>query len=120
MLIHEFLLLSQANHSEKVAVVHGKERVTYASLSALSKEIAGWLVEQGLKPGERVAILTDNPVHYISSYFGVLQAGGIVVGLNTQTSERSLDTILLIATPLFYSYLDVLRNIVIMSLHMTV
>ena len=94
MLVHEFLLYSSAAYGNKVAIVHGKERVTYSTLMAFARQVTVWLLNRGLIIGDRVALLTDDPTHYISSYFGILQAGGIVVGLNTLTSERSLDTVL--------------------------
>ena len=94
MLVHDFLLHSSAVSGDKVAVVHGRERVTYAVLAGFARQVAAWLLGEGLRTGDRVAVLTDDPAHYISSYFGILQAGGIVVGLNTQTSERSLNTVL--------------------------
>ncbi len=95
MLIQDFLHQSANLYSDKVAIVHGKERVTYSTLMAFAHQVTTWLKERTLAVGARVAILTDNPTHYISSYFGILQAGGVVVGVNTQTSERSLETVLL-------------------------
>ena len=94
MLVQDYLIHSAAAYGEKIAVVHGKERVPYSRLLTCAGQVAARLTEQDLTPGDRVAILTDEPVHYIASYFGILQAGGIIVGLNTQTSERSLNTVL--------------------------
>jgi acyl-CoA synthetase (AMP-forming)/AMP-acid ligase II len=37
----------------------------------------------GLAPGERVALLVENSPEYVIAYYGVLQAGGVAVGLNT-------------------------------------
>src|SRR3989304_7995873 len=50
-----------------------------------------YLIDGGLRKGDRVAILMDNPSEYIKSYFGILMAGGIVVALNVQTSVRTLE-----------------------------
>ncbi len=93
MRVHDFLLHTEADFGDKVAIVHGKTRIKYSSLLGYSRHITAWLVGRNLAVGDRVAILTDDPTHYIASYFGILEAGGIVVGLNTQTSERSLDTV---------------------------
>jgi len=94
MLVHEFLHNSAAAYGGKIAVVHGSERMPYSALLTYAGQTAAWLNEQGLAAGDRAAILTDDPAHYIASYFGILQAGGVVVGLNTQTSERSLNSVL--------------------------
>lgn len=94
MFVHDYLNYAALTYGDKVAIVHGKERVTYSILLSNAHKITKWLTDENLQRGDRVAILTDDPTHYISVYFGILQAGGIVVGLNTQTSERSLDTVL--------------------------
>ena len=93
-LVHSFLQESTRTYPEKIALVQGSERVSYKELSRRSTLISQWLLKQGLQPGERVALLTDQACEYIAAYFGILMAGGIVVGLNTQTSEQSLRSVL--------------------------
>jgi acyl-CoA synthetase (AMP-forming)/AMP-acid ligase II len=117
MLVHNFLQNSAAKFGEKTVIVSAKSRLTYRELADQALLSASLLLNNGLKAGDRVAILTDNPFHYIASYFGVLQAGGVVVGLNTQTSERALDTVISDCQPafLFFSgrsrkYRDFLRT----------
>lgn len=102
MLVHDFLHNAVAISGEKTAVVSAKTRLTYRELADLALFSASLLLGYGLRAGDRVAILTDNPFHYIASYFGVLQAGGIVVGLNPQTSERALDTVINDCRPAFF------------------
>ena len=94
MLLHHFLQQSAARWPDKEAVVHGKERISYQQLAERSQAIGHWLLEQGLQQGERVGLLTDQAGDYIAGYFGILAAGGVVLGLNTQTSERALAGIL--------------------------
>ncbi len=75
------------------ALVSANHRVTYAELSEASLTLLS-PCRVGLKPGERVAVLTDIPFDYCVSYFGTLLAGGVFVGLNTQTSERTIENLL--------------------------
>ncbi|MDY0041584.1 MAG: AMP-binding protein [Desulforhabdus sp.] len=93
-LIQEFLERAAAAWPEKTAVVHDDERLSYGELRRRAGCIGQWLLDSGLEKGDRVALLTDQPDAYIASYFGILAAGGIVVGLNTQTSERALLSVL--------------------------
>ncbi len=94
-LVHSFLEESTRTYPEKIVLVQGSERVSYQELSRRSTQICQWLLQQGLQPGERVALLTDQACEYVAAYFGIMMAGGIVVGLNTQTSEQSLRSVLL-------------------------
>ena len=94
MLLHYFLQESAVRLPDKIAVVHGKERLNYEALAQRACHISQWLVSHGLQKGERVGLLTDQATDYIAAYFGVLAAGGVVLALNTQTSERALATVL--------------------------
>jgi len=94
MLVQDFLLYSCEKNPDAEAIVSGNYRVTYAELRQASLALAASLVNCGLKPGERVAVLTDVPFDYIVAYFGTMLAGGVFVGLNTQTSERTLKNLL--------------------------
>src|SRR5436190_512688 len=54
---------------------------TYAELDAMANKIARMLVEDfGLVPGNRVLLRAPNHPTYAACFFGVLKAGGIVVG----------------------------------------
>lgn len=94
MLVQNLLLNSARRYPDAEAVISGTQRVTYDEMNTSSSALARSLVDCGLVPGERVAVLTDIPSEYCISYFGVLLAGGVFVGLNTQTSERTVADLL--------------------------
>lgn len=90
MLICEYLKRAAHRFPAKTALVRGKDRYTYKQLCQAANSVANWLISRRCQPGFRAGILTDDPFEYVSLYFGIQQAGGIVVGLNIQTSEPSL------------------------------
>lgn len=53
--------------------------VSYAELLDRSQRIGAGLQEQGLSPGERVAIMLPTGIEFVASFFGTLLAGGIPV-----------------------------------------
>ena len=68
---------------EKTAVVQGEERVSYAELWRDARRHAGSLQDNGIEPGDRVAVLAPNVVDFVRAYYGVLAAGGVVVPVPT-------------------------------------
>lgn len=92
-LVHQFLCTSAERFPDKEAIVVSGGRTTYAQLVGQARAVACWLRDQGVRKGDRVGILTDGPEEYLSVYFGILMAGGTVVALNTQTSDRTLQFI---------------------------
>ncbi|WP_339136555.1 MAG: class I adenylate-forming enzyme family protein [Candidatus Electrothrix sp. GW3-4] len=93
-LIHSFLFQSARSYPEKTALVQGTERVSYRELARRAERVTQWLLRHNVQPGDRVAILTEQASEYAAAYFGILAAGGIVIGLNTQTSNHALSTVL--------------------------
>jgi acyl-CoA ligase (AMP-forming) (exosortase A-associated) len=67
----------------KEALVHGDERLTYADVSARVSSLASGLRGAGLQRGERVGIYLGPSLPQVLSIFGVSQAGGVFVPINT-------------------------------------
>jgi long-chain acyl-CoA synthetase len=65
--------------------------MSYGRLEKLSTTLAGALIELGIKPGDRVALLLPNCPQIILSFFGVWKAGGMVVPLNPLYIEHELE-----------------------------
>ena len=96
-MLQDYLYIAARQSPNKEAIIiPGKNRraYTYAEVLSASMATANWLCSKGPPTGFRGAVLTDDPFDYIASYFGIMIAGGIVVGLNTQTSDRTLKTVL--------------------------
>ena len=94
MLLTDYLKAAAEQWSEKTVLIHGNKDFTYSDLDKAAMGVAAGLQKIGVEPGFRGALLIDDPYEYIVSYFGILLAGGIVVGLNTQTSDASLAYVL--------------------------
>ncbi len=90
MLIYNYLLNSAEKYPENPVLLHAGRIVRYSRLAEASRSVASWLCSRRFEQGFRAAILTEDPFEYFAAYFAILMAGGIVVGLNSQTSRRSL------------------------------
>ena len=90
MQVHELLEKAAVEYPEKKAVWFNERWNTYNEINTAANKIAGYLVGIGIKRGDRIAILFENSFDYIASYFGILKAGAVVVGLNTETNTDSL------------------------------
>jgi long-chain acyl-CoA synthetase len=71
------------NVAVEVQRPEGLESHTYAELRRMAEAIGGWLVAQGMPPGERIAILADNHPRWVAAYLGIIAAGGSAVPLDT-------------------------------------
>src|SRR5262249_39444084 len=63
-------------------IVDGDLRMTYADFQARANQLGHALLSLGVKPGDRVCILSPNSHYFLESYYGVTQIGAILVPLN--------------------------------------
>jgi fatty-acyl-CoA synthase len=89
-----FLYRSVAIHPERVAVVHGARRYTYAGLGERVNRLASALRGHGLEPHDRVAALCPNIPALLELHHGVPAAGGVLVAINTRLSSPEIRFIL--------------------------
>src|SRR5215470_782788 len=76
--------------ANKVAMVNGDVRLTYAETWSRCRRLAGALTQFGVQPGERVAILAFNSHQYLEVYLAAPASGRVVVPLNTRHAEPEL------------------------------
>src|SRR6185437_2941766 len=89
-----FLDRAAAVFGDRLAVVDGDRRFTYAELADRSARLAGALAGLGFTPGDRVAVLSPNSHVLVEAHFGVNLAGAVLVALNTRLGPRELAAIL--------------------------
>ena len=64
------------------AVSFGGEEMTYARLNEEAGRIASALIENGIVPGDHVALCSLNCPEWLSFYFGIMKAGAVAVTLS--------------------------------------
>ncbi len=64
--------------------------LSYAELDRRSAAVAAWLQSEGVVPGERVAIMLPNVLHFPVIFFGALRAGATVVNVNPLYTPHEL------------------------------
>jgi len=104
-LIHHFLQNSAARFPDKTAVIHDTRRVSYNEVLQKAIKLASYLKATGVNKGDRIILIHENSDTYVSLYYGILMAGGIVVPLNPNTQPDGL-------LPLFA---DLLPTVIIAS-----
>jgi amino acid adenylation domain-containing protein len=80
--IHQLFERQVRNRPEGIALVDGKNRVTYRELNERANRLAWELVEMGIRPEDRVAVYLDRGVQMIVSVLAILKAGAAYVPLD--------------------------------------
>lgn len=67
-----------------------KEQYTYADLRELATRVAGFLASQGIRPGDRVMLVSANAPEWGMTYFGVLKAGATCIPCDPESSTAEI------------------------------
>jgi fatty-acyl-CoA synthase len=89
-----FLRYAEQQYPGKTAIVCADQRFTYAQFAERASRLAGVLREAGVQPGDRVAFLSLNCHRLLEAYYGVLEAGAVLLPLNFRLAPQELAYIL--------------------------
>jgi fatty-acyl-CoA synthase len=81
-------------YGKKVGIVDGDRRFTYAEFGERTQRLANALLDAGLEPGGRATFLSYNSYPLLEGYYGVLEAGGILLPINIRLSIDEIAYIL--------------------------
>ncbi|MFC9895354.1 long-chain fatty acid--CoA ligase [Nocardia sp. NPDC127579] len=74
------ILAEQAwRRPDHIALVEGDQRIGFAELWRQARSQAAALIDLGVRPGERVALLCPNTAEFPRAYYAILAAGAVVV-----------------------------------------
>ena len=92
--IHDVLALQARRQPDAVCLYEeGGATLSYAQLWRRVQDVAGWLEDQGVRPGHRVLMVGENSAAMIAALFGCGLAGAWPVGVNARLSAREIDNI---------------------------
>jgi len=74
----------------KVSFYFGEEQVTFHQLDQDVDRLAQGLLDLGLEPQARVAVILGNSTNLVRSYLGVIRAKGVVVPINPLFKSEEL------------------------------
>ncbi|MFH9548315.1 long-chain fatty acid--CoA ligase [Streptomyces sp. NPDC017435] len=84
----QFLVETAQRRPGSPALRLGEQVISYAELDDRSARAAALLRAEGVRPGDRVALMLPNVPEFVVLYYGILRAGGIVVPMNPLLKTR--------------------------------
>ena len=85
-----FLQRSAAVYPDQVAIIHGKQRTTYAQFYDRSRKLGSALAKAGIVKGDTVSVLLANTPAMLECHYGVPMTGGVLNTLNTRLDAPTI------------------------------
>ncbi len=89
-----FLPRAAEVYPERVAVIHGTTRRTWAETYERCRRLASALARRGIGPGDTVAVMAPNTPPMLEAHFGVPMAGAVLNALNVRLDAATIAFIL--------------------------
>jgi fatty-acyl-CoA synthase len=85
-----FIERSAYVYPDRIAVVHGARRSTWAQTYARSRRLASALARRGIGKGDTVAVMLPNIPAMYEAHFGVPMCGAVLNALNTRLDAEAI------------------------------
>jgi long-chain acyl-CoA synthetase len=89
-------MLKRAFHKwpDRIAYICGDDSISYKNLYMSASHISQQLRNNDVAPGDKVVLLYENSIDFFIAYFGIWQAGCIVVPLNVFLQENEVEKLI--------------------------
>jgi len=91
---YELIVFHAKKRKNKVALLVDDTTITYVELKERVDKLAAFLVDKGVKEGDKVALFLRNSPEFIYSIFAISKIGAILVPINTFLKDEELSYIL--------------------------
>jgi acyl-CoA synthetase (AMP-forming)/AMP-acid ligase II len=75
---------------DRVALISGDQKLTYAQLEEKANRLAHYLIDQGVKKDDKVGLYCRNRIEIVIAMLGIVKAGAILVNVNYRYVEGEL------------------------------
>ena len=79
---YDYLNDIAAQFGDELAITCGDKSITYRQLKQSADKCALHLIDSGMQKGDRVVLWAINTIEYVTTLYGILEAGGVAVLMN--------------------------------------
>ena len=91
----EVLQRTAARQPDKTAIITKEEELTFAALNQRVQALAGHLIADGIRQGDRVGVLLPNSTAIPLAYYSTQKIGAVTVILDARLKGKELEGVLL-------------------------
>ncbi|MBD2208746.1 amino acid adenylation domain-containing protein [Nostoc linckia FACHB-104] len=97
--IHQVFVEQVQKTPDATALVFANQSLTYTQLNQRANQLAHYLIQQGVKPGDAVGICLERSLEMITAVLGILKAGGAYLPIDPKYPQERLSWMLTDAKP---------------------
>jgi fatty-acyl-CoA synthase len=82
LVIGDIVRLNARKYPQKAAIIMGEKYLSYSQLNNLANQLANALLKVGIKPGDKIALMSDNSLEFLIVNYAVAKCGALLVPIN--------------------------------------
>ena len=98
-ILPHYLEAIAAARGETIALIEGDRSVSYSDLRAQVFQVATHLLQEGVRPGDRVIMLVPNSIEFVVAFWAIQYVGAVAVPLNPDIKSSKLRWIIADCSP---------------------
>ncbi|RBP92981.1 feruloyl-CoA synthase [Cytobacillus firmus] len=91
--IHGVLERNARKFPEKDAFITASNRLTYGDMNRTCNRLARYLQDEGVRHGDRIAVMSRNNEHFFFAFFACMKIGAIPMPINIRLTPKELGAI---------------------------
>ncbi|MEB1806504.1 MAG: AMP-binding protein [Bacillaceae bacterium] len=92
--LHEYVKQNAKDTPHRIAYIYYGRQITCLEVEENSQKLANFLLEKGVKKGDRIGLFMQNCPQYIFSHYAIQKIGAIVCPLNPMYKASELEYLL--------------------------
>ena len=101
---YEILCEQAEKNPDREAIIMGDTRLTYRQLIEKIDNVASFLLNKGLKKGDKVALWSTAAPAWLITFFGIIRSGGVALILNANLTLKDAKPLIEFADTKFMMY----------------
>lgn len=88
--VWQSLQIAARKFPQRTAIAYCGNQLAYGPLHTQARAMAAWLQAQGVQPGERILLMSQNCPQYVVAFHAVAACGAVVVPINAMCTSHEL------------------------------
>jgi amino acid adenylation domain-containing protein len=92
--VHQFISLNAEKYPDKTAIRYKDSSISYRQLNEKANQIAAYLIDNQVRPGDTIALILDRSVEMMASLMAIMKSGAAYIPIDPEYPVKRIEYML--------------------------
>jgi amino acid adenylation domain-containing protein len=92
--VHQFISLNAEKYPDKTAIRYKDSSISYRQLNEKANQIAAYLIDNQVRPGDTIALILDRSVEMMASLLAIMKSGAAYIPIDPEYPVKRIEYML--------------------------